>query len=49
MCRTFNVRHTEMTEHIESVAVLPNVLHSYYMCRFLTLCVADPIRLGSVP
>jgi hypothetical protein len=34
MCRTFSVRHIEMTEHIETlVAVLPNVLHSYYMCR----------------
>ena len=44
-CRTFNVRHTEMTEHIESVAVLPNVLRSYYMCCFLSIrCVADPIR-----
>ena len=43
-CCTFNVRHTKMTEHIESVAVLPNVLHSYYMCCFLTQCVADPIR-----
>ena len=43
-CRTFNVRHTEMTEHIESVAVLPNVLRSYYMCCFLIRCVADPIQ-----
>ena len=33
-----------MTEHIESAAVVWNVLHSYYMCRFLTLCVADPNR-----
>jgi len=44
MCRTFNVRHTEMTEHSQSVDVLPNVLQYYYICRFLTLCVADPIR-----
>ena len=54
MCRIFNVqhtemmvhisvRHTEMTEHIECVAVLLGVSHSYSMCRFLTLCVADLI------
>ena len=54
MCRIFNVqhteimvhisvRHTEMTEHIKCVAVLLGVSHSYSMCRFLTLCVADPI------
>jgi hypothetical protein len=43
MCRTISVRHSEMTEHIESVAVFPNMSHSYCMCRFLTLCVADPI------
>ena len=43
MCRTFSVWHSETTEHIESVEVLLNVLHSYRMCCFLTLCVADPI------
>ena len=32
-----------MTEHIECVAVLLGVLHSYSMCHFLTLCVADTI------